>query len=293
MKKTIIVILILSISLFLGHFYFTPKIKNFLNSKSLLASFLNTYISYRKGEDESFSFIVVSDSENEGENLSPVFKKIIREANESEARFLIHLGDFVSCGKELEYQEFKNYLDQNLKIPYYLVPGNHDILQDKETKSIFQKYFGKLYYSFNFENAHFIVLDNSNNKQGFSEEQIAWLDRDLKENYSQKQIFIFMHRPIDVPFVEKVDISDGATNKAKESYKKFSNLIKNYPVSEIFAGHVHVYFTYKLQNIPVTITGGGGSKPNLAFWDTTSSFFHYLLVKVRKNSHTVKVIEIK
>jgi 3',5'-cyclic AMP phosphodiesterase CpdA len=294
MKKIIIFIviaIITSLAIF-GFLYFTPKFKNFLNSESFLAQVITAYLSYRKGQEDGISFIVVSDSENENGIISPVIQKIIFDANESGARFLIHLGDFTSYGKEIEYQEFKNYLDQNLKIPYFIVPGNHDILQDKETKETFQKYFGKLYYSFDLENAHFIVLDNSNNREGFSKDQITWLKEDLEKNRN-KQIFIFMHRPINVPFVEKIDISDGATKKAKESYNDFTNLIKNYHISEIFTGHVHIYFTYKLEGIPVTITGGGGSKPNLSFWDSTASFSHYLQVKVRKKSHTVKVVEVK
>lgn len=290
-KIFLIIAVIISFTVF-DFLYFTPKFKNFLNSGSFLAQTLNTYLSYRKGEDDGISFIVVSDSENEDDNLSPAFLKIIRDANKSKARFLIHMGDFTSRGKENEYQKFKNYLDQNLKIPYYVVPGNHDILQDKETKEIFQKYFRKLYYSFDFENAHFIALDNSNNKWGFSDDQISWLKDDLEKN-RDKQIFIFMHRPINVPFTEKIDVLDGASKAAAESYDKFVDLIKNYPISEIFAGHVHVYFTYKLGSIPVIITGGGGSKPNLAFWDNINNFTHYILVKVRKNSYTTKVVEIK
>jgi 3',5'-cyclic AMP phosphodiesterase CpdA len=294
MKKIsvfIIISVLISLAIF-GYLYFTPKFKNFLNSESFLASTINTYISYKKGEDDGFTFAVLSDSEREDTNLSPTFQGMIKNANKSGAEFLIHMGDFTHQGKETEYQEVKNYLDQNLKIPYYLAPGNHDILQDKDDKKTFQKYFGKLYYSFDFKNAHFIILDNSNNKVGFNDDQISWLKDDLEEN-KNKQIFIFMHRPINVPYVEKIDVSDGATKKAKESYNKFIDLIKNYEISKIFAGHVHIYFTYTLEGVPVLITGGGGSEPNLPFWDTASSFEHYILVKVRKNSDTAKVIELK
>lgn len=292
-KRNILIILILIIiiaSITAGYFYFSTKLSEFLSSDHSAASIANTYISYKNNEDDSFSFAVLSDSESQQGTISPTYQNMIANINQSEAKFLLHLGDFTNKGLDTEYQEFTQFMDENLNIPYYTAPGNHDILQNKEN---YQKYFEKLYYSFDYENSHFIILDNSDNKYGFDDTQMLWLENDLKEN-QDKQIFIGMHRPIDIPYAESIDISDGATKTAKESYANFRKLLQDYKVTEIFAGHVHIYFSYRLENVPVIITGGAGSEPNLPFWESMSSFTHYIMAKVRTDgSHTTKIVEIE
>lgn len=295
-KRNIILIILIPLFIVAGiivsFLYFNTKVSDFLSSNNSAASITNTYLSYSKGKKDGFSFAILSDSESQAGVISPVYENIIKNINKSEADFLIHIGDFTSKGLDSEYQEFTDFMKNNLDIPYYTTPGNHDILQDKETKDTFKKYFTNLYYSFDHENAHFIVLDNSNNKYGFNNDQLAWLNNDL-ENNQDKQTFIFMHRPIDIPYAEKTDISDGASNQAKESYTSFKELLKKYEVTEIFAGHIHMYFSYRLENVPIIITGGAGSEPNLPFWESMNNFNHYIMAKVRSDSHTTKIVEIE
>jgi len=295
-KRNIILIILIPLFIITGiiasYVYFNTKIRDFLRSNNSAASITNTYLSYSKGEKDGFSFAVLSDSESQEGVISAVYRNMIKGVNESEADFLVHIGDFTGKGLDSEYQEFVEYMSDNLDIQYYVAPGNHDILQDKETKATFKKYFKNLYYSFDYQGAHFIILDNSNNKYGFDNTQLVWLANDL-ENSQEKQIFIFMHRPIDIPYANKIDISDGATKAAKESYANFRELLKKYKVTEIFAGHIHIYFSYRLEDVPVIITGGAGSDPNLPFWESMNSFTHYIMAKVRPDSHTTKIVEVE
>ncbi|NQU99150.1 MAG: metallophosphoesterase, partial [Parcubacteria group bacterium] len=245
-KRNLILIIFIPLFIIAGiiasFLYFNTKVRDFLSSNNSAASVADTYLSYSKGEKDGFSFAVLSDSESQAGVISPVYENMIENINESEADFLVHIGDFTGKGLESEYQKFVEYMSNNLDIQYYVAPGNHDILQDKETKDIFKKYFNNLYYSFDHKDAHFIVLDNSNNKYGLNNDQLAWLDDDLANN-QEKQIFIFMHRPIDIPYADKTDISDGASKVAKASYANFRELLKKYKVTEIFAGHIHIYFS--------------------------------------------------
>ncbi len=296
-KRNLLLIILIPLfiiaSLITSYIYFNTKIRDFLHSNNSAASITNTYLSYSKGKNDGFSFAVLSDSESQAGVISPVYKNIIKNINESEADFMIHIGDFTGQGLDSEYQEFTDFMKNNLDIPYYTAPGNHDILQDKETKDTFKKYFNNLYYSFDHQNAHFIILDNSNNKYGFDNDQLEWLANDLSQN-QDKQIFIFMHRPIDIPYANKIDISDGASKQAKESYTAFRELLKNYEITEIFTGHIHIYFSYRLEDVPVIITGGAGSEPNLPFWNGINSFTHYIMAKVRTDgSYTTKVVTVE
>lgn len=297
MKKRNIILIILiplfvTASIIASYVYFNTKIRDFLESNNSAVSITNNFLSNNKDRQDNFSFAVLSDSETQKETISPIYRNIIKNINDSDADFLMHVGDFTNRGLDSEYQEFTEFMDDNLDIPYYVAPGNHDILQDKEAKDTFKKYFNDLYYSFDHQNAHFIVLDNSNNMYGFDNDQLAWLKNDL-ENSQNKQIFIFMHRPIDIPYADKTDISDGTTSKARASYASFRELLNKYEVAEIFAGHIHIYFSYRLEDVPVIITGGAGSEPNLPFWESMDSYTHYIMAKVRSDSHTTKIVEVE
>lgn len=274
------------------------KIKVFFKENQTASDLLESYQSFQGQNQNGFSFLVIGDSENQNGNLGPALVEFVAAANQSGAAFIVHLGDFTHQGTNLEMREFKEYLSQNLKIPYRLVCGNHDTIADDYTKNNFQNNFGYHYYSFDHRQNHFIVLENADNNVGFSAKQLEFLANDLNQNQDKDQIFVFTHRPFNIPLANLFDVSDGETKTAKESYNRFEEIV-NQPrngkplIAEIYAGHVHTYYTYTLGAVPVTITGGGGSKKNLSFLENLKSFPHYLDVRVDGKTHQNQIKELK
>ena len=95
-----------------------------------------------------------------------------------------------------------------LEMPWYPVPGNHDVYglrgdpRDRGNEGRYLEHFGPLYYSFDHLFAHFVVLYSDEQlsyrnpavDQRMSEEQLDWLRRDLAETDAE-HVFVFLHHP--------------------------------------------------------------------------------------------------
>lgn len=119
----------------------------------------------------------------------------------------------------------KALLDEHLKTPYAIIPGDnwpHD----------FEKVFGPFQYSFNCGGLHFVCasIDRADHRaEGlavFDESTLAWLRRDLQQN-GDRPALILMHEPILPPtFLDA---------------GRLQRLLDDYPnVLAGFHGHLHV-----------------------------------------------------
>lgn len=233
------------------------------------------YQAFQAKNQAVWSFLVIGD--NEG--INPAFDEFITAAKKSNAKLLIHTGDLSSGGQREELIQVKNLLT-SLPFKYYPVLGNNDAgPANAYNTQNYQEVFGsELYSSFDFQNSHFILLDNSNRKVGFSDAELAWLAQDLENAKSSAHIFIFMHRPFALPLAAIT--GDDETKTSRTSNAKFVELINKYKIDHIFTGHLHNYFTYDLGGVETTISGGGGAVPQSLLGGTASAYYHYLEVTI-------------
>lgn len=184
-----------------------------------------------------FNFVQITDahfgeySQNEA-NL----RKAIEEINSLSPlpAFVLITGDVVSTDKESDYTPYKQIL-AGLKIPYYAVPGNHEV------QSQFENQMGPTDYSFDYGNCHFIGFDDAvdTDHVGYiSSAQFAWLETNLATAVSHsppyKHIFLFFHIPIQTPYGGtgmQLNPSDG---------ERLLSLIYQYRVKAVFSGHIHM-----------------------------------------------------
>ncbi len=223
-----------------------------------------------------FSFIVMGESEG----VNPVLQRIVEEANKSGAAFVVHVADITADGSDASYQAVNAEMDK-LTIPYYMVVGNNDLDEEKKTTR-FEKYFGSRYQSFDYDHAHFVLLDNAWRNLGFDDEEQAWLDADLSKN-TQPFVFLFYHRSINTPLQSLT--GDDETPVSRRNNTDTLTILEKYTIEHIFSAHVHVYFPYKLltpsgKELNVTITGGGGATPHERLGGENLKDYHYLLVDV-------------
>lgn len=247
----------------------------------------NTQLTLAK--EELFSFVVFGDTEIEStEENTVVFQKIIKATNSSKVPFVIHTGDITAQGTRAQFKQFDKLLE-NLLPSFYPALGNNDIATDKSGK-YFESYFDKSYYSFDYRNRHFVILDNASAYYGFDKKQRKWLKDDLILNDGKKLILV-MHRPLNVPNADLV--IEGGNELSEANIRAFLEIIEPYKdkIEQIFTGHIHGFLQYKInEEIPVTITGGGGAEPQFDFIQTEP---HYLLVKVYIDRIKIEKKEIK
>lgn len=88
--------------------------------------------------------------------------KIMGQAKQ--VQFVVVLGDITNRGSEGEWKEIRDFLERS-GVKFHLIRGDNDRIDDPQGSN-FSKYFGPLYYSFDYENSHFLFLDNSDGYNG-------------------------------------------------------------------------------------------------------------------------------
>jgi hypothetical protein len=219
-----------------------------------------------------FSFIVMGDNGS----INPVFEEIIGRAAAGDAAFLIHTGDITDGKSKKELTDAQSYLDKNLGKPYYIVIGDNDYMVNttgKRTDADFISVFGETARSFDYQNSHFVIIDSSDEKNSFSDEELDWLETDLAKT-NKDFIFLAMHVPVEIPMAASLFGEPSAQMQKQNS--RFREIIAKHNVSQIYTGHFHGYLNYEIAKIPVAVTGGAGSAPQFGF----DADYHYLEVSV-------------
>ncbi|MDQ5985759.1 MAG: 3',5'-cyclic-AMP phosphodiesterase [Syntrophus sp. SKADARSKE-3] len=108
--------------------------------------------------------------------------------------------------------------------------GEHDAGLDYG--KAFQEFFGKTHYTFDYNKVHFIVLDNVSKPNSIlGDDQLQWLNDDLKLLDKNSRIIVLTHRPLfDLNPEWDWHTQDGA--KAIELLMPFRDVT-------VFYGHIH------------------------------------------------------
>ena len=223
---------------------------------------------------------------------SPQFHQILTLMKADKPAFAVSVGDaWFGYGGSFEHfrKEIDLFLDQVRRwdVPLYNAFGNHEVTGNAEREEYLKKRFGNLFGSFDFGDAHFIVLDSDEvGREGeISGKQLSWLEHDLDRNRGASAVLVFLHRPLFS--VEDPELKTGRSYRNKEKRDALHRLFVTHHVKAVFAGHEHLFDERTVAGIRYYITGGGGApigaKPD------KGGFFHYLLVTLSGGNMTVKV----
>jgi 3',5'-cyclic AMP phosphodiesterase CpdA len=117
--------------------------------------------------------------------------------------FLIHTGDLSHDAKADQFDVMDGVLQGAKPKQIYYVPGEHDAIGgvgqylDRYGKAVGAR--GGGWYSFNHKDVHFVGLNNSAVLDGLGnlgDEQMEWLEADLKGVPSSRPVVIFAHIPL-------------------------------------------------------------------------------------------------
>lgn len=189
-----------------------------------------------------FTFALIADVHNDNALLKIALEQI------KDVSFIIGLGDYTDVGTLGELQDAKKALDES-KTRYFVIAGDHDLWdsrdKQKEPTFNFKQVFGSRWQSFEHQGVAFLLLDNSDNYQGFGEEQIDWLLRELekfKKADNVKLILAFVHQPLYHPSSDH--IMGRVEPSLKVQAKKVTTILKEGGVKKVFAGDIHFFSQY-------------------------------------------------
>jgi len=226
---------------------------------------------------EKFNFVILGD--RAGSPDQEVFSIIISEIERLHPDFVINVGDISDNCEEKEWQLAQKELNR-LTTPFYYIPGNNDIA-DMTSESLYVNKTGfQPFYSFDYENSHFIILDNSRYEswEEMPAEQMDWLKADLKTN-KDKQLFVFMHKPF------------WYNNLADNKVDTIHQLFREYQVKAVFTGHWHEYVYQQWDGIDYYIIGSSGAWISDKTNEEFGNFYHYGYVTVFEDSYDLAVIK--
>jgi 3',5'-cyclic AMP phosphodiesterase CpdA len=117
---------------------------------------------------------------------------------------IIHTGDITHLSRPAEFDTAALLLSQLNVTEIHTTPGEHDVL-DPNVSEYFTRY-GKAsrdhgYYSFDHHGVHFVSLINvlnfkANGLGNLGQEQLAWLEADLRGRSTSTPIVVFAHMPL-------------------------------------------------------------------------------------------------
>jgi 3',5'-cyclic-AMP phosphodiesterase len=160
----------------------------------------------------SFSFVQISDSHigfnKEGVNTDVVgtLKEAIGRINAlpEPPDFVLHTGDLTHLAEADEFDTLEQLLKSVKTQQIFYVPGEHDVTGDNG--KLYLERFGKNakgqgWQSFDFNGIHFVGLVNVVNIQqnglgALGNDQLEWLEDDLKDRSNDTPIVIFAHIPL-------------------------------------------------------------------------------------------------
>jgi Icc protein len=213
-----------------------------------------------------FHFVILGD--RTGETEPGVYEQVWKQTAAENPAFVISVGDTIQglddATADREWRDVQRVFPPRIKL--YLTPGNHDIWSDL-SESLFRKYSGHPpHYSFDHEQAHFTILDNSRNDV-FSAAEIAWLESDLHAHEKQPVKFVFSHRPSWI-----VEIL------LKNPQSAIHQLAKKYNVQFVVSGHVHQMIHSNFEGITyLSMPSAGGHLRGTKKYEDGWFFAHTLV----------------
>ncbi len=217
------------------------------------------------GADDSFSFVFMTDIHlYNGKNAIKWFHRVIDDVNKLNPDFVLTGGDNIADALSQNWEKadtlyrLYNSMIKEFNMPVYNTLGNHDVFglykvsgvspDDPEYgKGMYQKREGSLYYSFDYKNWHFIVLDGvglTDDRQFIGlvdSTQIEWLKADLEKVGKKRPVVISIHIPLItvgqvLVAMERDELSSLSVVANARSVVK---ILEQYNVKLVLQGHSH------------------------------------------------------
>ena len=192
-------------------------------------------------------------------------KRTVADINQmTDIAFVVITGDITELGTNDEIKRARQLFDE-LKVPYHIIPGNHDTGWSESGGDSFIKVFGNDKFSFEYNGIRFLGcasgpylrMSDGHIPRG----AINWLDKELKNVKDQQPVIFLNHYPID---------------NSLDNWYEITDRLRRYNTWAILCGHGHANRSMNFEDIPAVM-----GRSNLRARAETGG---YNLVDVRSDS---------
>jgi hypothetical protein len=236
--------------------------------------------------NNDFHFSILGD--RTGGATPQVYGRVWREVSLLHPDFVINVGDTIQGGvdtqAEREWLDVARVWNRYRGFKQYFTPGNHDIWSDASEKIYIAQTGFQPAYSFDYQDAHFTILDNSRERE-LDARQIAFLEKDLEANRHKHPKFVFFHRPFWIARFKQGDTSF-----------PLHQLAVKHGVTYVISGHGHEFVHMKRDGIGYMEVGssGGTIQGHLRRGEgfRQGNFYHHIWARVKGGQVWLTVKEI-
>lgn len=203
----------------------------------------------KNANSDSFEFLTIADIQGMIQGMytesHEAVSALLKDERVNGYDFILNAGDMCDNGKNFGQwgMALDTYKDLTLNSSMFFTSGNHEnntgamgrYFNYTENKDGNVQAISGEYYSFDYANAHFTVLDtNDATSDGLGAEQLAWLKNDLT-NTNAKWKFVLMHKSL---YSAGSHAFDGEVIAMRTQLTK---LFAENGVNVVFGGHDHTY----------------------------------------------------
>jgi outer membrane protein assembly factor BamB/Icc-related predicted phosphoesterase len=188
---------------------------------------------------QSYKYAWISDIHIGAPDADKNLDSVVADINRyTELDFLIATGDIAEKGKDQELETAKDILDK-LKIPYFIIPGNHDSKWSESGFTRFSELWGDDKFLHEHNGTYHIGINSGIPWRGggghYSPEDLNWLEDVLSDIPDNAELFFYSHHP---------------PNGDVDNWFKAYNLLIKKNIKAIFVGHGHANKILNFNGIP-------------------------------------------
>ena len=255
--------------------------KRFFTLTLLSASILNAF---------ALRLIVLSDVHvTPGNQCDKELRVAVQEINQTPCDAVILSGDLSNEGSDEQLKNVKSIVD-NIKYPFFVIPGNHENNWSQSATKTFIDLWGNDRFYYEVPGTEYVIVGTNCGpymKMGdghVKKEDLHWLKSILdKYKGTDKKIISFNHYPL-----RKNDLDLG--------YIDYIKLLEQYPTIIHINGHYHTYKPYmsgSIQSMMVGALDQGNGNYGYTYVDVDNDSIRISRKLIGKDSEVIETFPVK
>lgn len=246
-----------------------------------------------KRNPNNFNIVFFGDSWfNGGEVSNDIFEVAMQRAMDFDPLLFVHGGDGVFSGTSESLKSFVSKIntlnkDKNgNKVPFFIVPGNHDAFKTGTNLSIdnYRQIIGpeELHWAIDLPEFHFRLIGLNSlyhyvyKEYGLTDEELKFLEKELDDVQHHRNNFVVMHVPPREPELGWVGEDAFPNERGRKQFYKIASC----KTSRVLVSHIHDFQLAKVHDIKFILSGGGGATLNVG------ALFHIVVINIENRNNT-------